>query len=127
MFWCLVFCCDLCSLFCWMEVNNAQGKNFVTICNKTTIYLNYVLFISSNKMNKLINFSLLGIIIILLFVPLPVPVENMEGARDKDNFIYGGIYWTSIKEQISFGNYVPLSLLFIPCLGLFISNKRRNY
>ena len=73
---------------------------------------------------KIINISLLGIILILFFVPLPVPVENMEGARDPDNYIHGGIYWTSISEQVSFNNYIPLSLLFLPCLCFFINNKR---
>ena len=75
------------------------------------------------RMNKhqIINLGLLGIILILFFVPLPVPVENREGIQNKDIFIYGGLYWTSIYEQVSFGNYIPLSLLFLPCLG-FISN-----
>lgn len=77
---------------------------------------------SGNKMGKKINFALFGILLTLLFVPLPIPVENIEGAKNQDEFIYGGIYWTSIPEQISFGNYVPLSLLLIPFLG-FVGNN----
>ena len=75
---------------------------------------------------KIINYSLIGIIIILFFAPLPVPVENQEGAKDKDNYIYGGIYWTSIFEQVSFNNYIPLGLLIIPFIFIFINNNKKR-
>lgn len=74
-------------------------------------------------MNKIFLYSMIGIVIILFFVPLPVPVENQDGARDKDNFIYGGLYWTSIFEQAQFENYIPLSILLIPLIFVFIKKE----
>ena len=86
----------------------------------------YLFLFKVMESKKIINLCLLGIILILLFVSLPVPVENMEGARDKDNYIHGGFYWTSISEQASYGNLIPLSLLLIPGLGLIGNNYRRK-
>lgn len=74
-------------------------------------------------MNKLFVYSIIGIMLILLFVPLPVPVENIDGAKDKDNFIYGGLYWTSVYEQAQFENYIPLGLLLIPLIFVFLKKE----
>ncbi len=74
-----------------------------------------------------INLIFLGIILVLLFTPLPIPVENVEGAKDKDNYIHGGFYWTSIYEQVGFRNYIPLSIFLIPIIlrFAFFRNKDR--
>lgn len=45
---------------------------------------------------------------------IPVPVESPEGGLDKENFIYGGIYWTSGLYELSVGSpsFLYYTLIF---------------
>jgi len=50
------------------------------------------------------------------FNTIAVPVENIEGVENPDEFIYGGIYWTSGLYQLNVGNYLGVLAYF----GIFI-------
>jgi hypothetical protein len=65
---------------------------------------------------KNILFLLLAFLLVVTFFfkIIPIPLENMEGAKNADKFIYGGIYWTSMLEQLSLGNYLAL----LPFIGI---------
>jgi hypothetical protein len=76
-------------------------------------------------MNIKIKYVLYGIVTILLittffFKTIPVPVENMEGSIDKNNFIYGGLFWTSALYQLQVKEFEVIfaySLLFLTLYG----------
>lgn len=71
--------------------------------------------------NKLIIYGLILLVFIssFLFKIIPIPVENMVGANS-ENFIYGGLYFTSGLENLELGNYTSFGLylsMFIVMLG----------
>lgn len=70
------------------------------ISKKTIIYLVIGLFFLSTFFLKII----------------PVPVENIDGALDKDKFIYGGTYWTSGMYEVGVDNHQGMISYF----GIFI-------
>ena len=39
-------------------------------------------------------------------------VETTEGAKDDEQFIYGGTYWTSALYQLTVGNYLAVLAYF---------------
>jgi hypothetical protein len=55
-------------------------------------------------------------LITFFFSTIPVPVENIEGIKNQEEFIYGGIYWTSGLYQLTVGNYLG----FLAYFGIFI-------
>lgn len=65
------------------------------------------------------------LVVFLLFLTfffdaLPVPVEGLEGSKNTEEFIYGGIYWTSGLDQFKLGNYfgsLGLISIFLIFLG----------
>ena len=79
---------------------------------------------------KTINYILLGLLMgTFFFNIIPIPTENQQGVcvQPTDNYnpdafcqpqkwIYGGIYFTSISEQMRFENYPFL----VPFLSLFV-------
>ncbi len=76
-----------------------------------------------NKIYLILMLLMIG----LFFMPLPIPVENIEGANNPNQYIHGGLYWTSISKQIQLQNYIPLSL-FIPFIfiGAILNNSQRK-
>ena len=54
------------------------------------------------------------------FKVIPIPVENEEGGKNPDQYIYGGIYWTSGLYQLSVYNFVggiSYGLFFVVLFG----------
>ena len=77
------------------------------------------------KVNKyhLINIILLCLLITTFFFhTIAVPVENIEGAKDTEHFIFGGFYWTSVLYQLDVGNYFGSFLYGLIFLVLFSEN-----
>ena len=42
---------------------------------------------------------------VFFFKVIPVPVENIEGIKNKNKFISGGFYWTSLYQELYLNNY----------------------
>ncbi len=61
-------------------------------------------------------------IMIFFFDVIAVPVENIQGAGNQNEFIYGGIYWTSLSYELSVGDYLGAlgitSMFLIPIIGI---------
>ncbi len=55
---------------------------------------------------------------LFFFKIVPVPVENSLGINNKEDFVYGGIYWTSQLEQTLLGNYKSLELFSLMSISL---------
>ena len=89
--------------------------------------------------NKNLNFRLIiNIVIIVLFISIfffkiiPIPVENVEGDKNPDKFIFGGFYYTSVLYEIQVGNaFAPLGfnpLLFFAFINNYLfKNKREKW
>ena len=72
-----------------------------------------------------------GIAILLVasffFRIIPIPVENIEGGLNTDQFIFGGFYWTSILHQLTLGNYLSSSLMVCLFGVFFIGGNLKWY
>ena len=55
--------------------------------------------------NVLFGCLLLLFLATFFFKVIPIPVESIEGGKDPNHFIYGGIYWTSILYELGVENY----------------------
>lgn len=76
-----------------------------------------------NKKLLIWNLIIIGILLLTFFLKtIPVPVENIEGAKDPNNFVYGGIYWTSGLYQMSVGNLLGIVSFFVIFGASFFMN-----
>ena len=71
---------------------------------------------------KYILFGCLALLLVttFFFKIIPIPVENQDGAKNPDQYIYGGIYWTSGLYQLSVYNFVgtcAYCLFFVTLFG----------
>jgi hypothetical protein len=75
------------------------------------------------KFKNIIHILLLVLIVTTFFFKvIPVPLESIDGYTDKEHFIYGGMYYTSILNELSLGNNVSLILPLI-CLAILLIYK----
>ena len=71
---------------------------------------------------------MVGILFITTFFfnTIPIPVSKM-GTQHLDNFVYGGMYWTSGLYELGVKNYVSilsyLSIFLISIGGGYLINK----
>ena len=65
---------------------------------------------------KKVLFILIGLLFLATFFLkiIPIPVENIAGVEDPENFVFGGFYWTSgIYELVNYNYIGSLSYMFI--------------
>jgi hypothetical protein len=70
-----------------------------------------------------IFYLIIGLLLVatFFFQIIPIPVENIEGLSS-DKFIYGGMYYTSILNELSVNNYLgSLSMLSIFAMFIFLN------
>ena len=69
---------------------------------------------------------------IFFFKIIPIPVENIEGDKNPDKFIFGGFYYTSVLYEIQVGNaFAPLGfsplLFFVFVNNYLLKNKKKKW
>ena len=74
---------------------------------------------------KSIIFIVIAFLLVLsfFFKIIPIPVENIEGSKNPDEFIFGGFYWTSILHQLTLGNFLGAGCMFLIFISLSAGNK----
>jgi hypothetical protein len=73
---------------------------------------------------KNILFISLGLLLVttFFFKVIPIPLETIDGNLDTTHFEYGGMYYTSILNELNIHNYLG-SLSFLVLFGfMFILN-----
>lgn len=70
---------------------------------------------------KNILYLVIGLLLVgaFFFKIIPIPIESVDGYLDKEHFIYGGMYYTSILNELNVGNYAG-SLSFLSLFGVLI-------
>ena len=63
---------------------------------------------------KNILYLLVGILLlsVFFFKIIPIPLENIQGLENPDEFIYGGVYLTSGLYELGVQNYIGVFSLF---------------
>lgn len=76
------------------------------------------------EIRKLINILLIILLVsCFLFEIIPLPVQNVEGTKNIDEYIFGGFYWTSLSYELGVENYEGTSLFVFSFLPLFYLNN----
>ena len=75
-----------------------------------------------------IIFIVIAIVFLMTFFfkTIPIPVENIEGIKDTDNFIFGGFYFTSLLYELNVGNYLSVYYLCFAFSVLTLGNYFYN-
>lgn len=70
------------------------------------------------KTKTILYFLIISLLVSTFFFSfIPSPVENIRGIENPNNYVYGGVYWTSGLYQLSVGNYLGV----LAYLGIFIT------
>jgi len=76
------------------------------------------------KFKLILNIIIISLFIIVFFFKIiPIPVENAEGIKNTDKFIFGGFYYTSILYQIEVNNIFSVLCFTLIFSTLFITNN----
>ena len=65
--------------------------------------------------NKKILLIFLTLILVttFFFKTIPIPVESIDGNINQEEFVYGGMYWTSGLYELGVKNYVGVVSYFL--------------
>ena len=65
------------------------------------------------KTKTILYLMVLSLLVLTFFFKIiPIPLENVQGLENPDEFIYGGTYWTSGLYELGVQNYIGVFSLF---------------